>query len=154
MRRLWPSLLIVLLAGLALSGCLGGDDDDTAPTASAREHEALPSPAITRAELEEHLAALQRIAERNGGTRAAGTPGYDQSASYVATRLEDAGWRVTRQPVPFTYFQLKAASLTVGGRELRRNDDFQVYSYSGSGSAGGRLRPFGLGCAENDFDGL
>src|SRR5215207_1117838 len=131
MRRLWPSLLIVLLAGLALSGCLGGDDDDTAPTASAREHEALPSPAIARAELEEHLAALQRIADRNGGTRAAGTPGYDQSASYVAARLEDAGWRVTRQDVPFTYFRLREASLTVGG-----------------------LRDSGLGCDAGDFDGL
>src|SRR5215207_84991 len=154
MRRLWPSLLIVLLAGLALSGCLGGDDDDTAPTASAREHEALPSPAIARAELEEHLAALQRIADRNGGTRAAGTPGYDQSASYVAARLEDAGWRVTRQDVPFTYFRLREASLTVGGRELTRADDFQVLSYSGSGRAAGGLRDSGLGCDAGDFDGL
>ena len=31
----------------------------------------------------EHQAALQAIADANGGTRAAGTPGYDASVDYV-----------------------------------------------------------------------
>ena len=154
MRR---SPLVVLLAALALGGCLGGDDDAGRTSSSAERparESARPSPAITRSELEEHLAALQRIADRNGGTRAAGTPGYDQSADYVAARLEDAGWRVTRQPVPFTYFRLNDASLAVDGRELTRADDFQVLSYSGSGRAAGRLRSIGLGCTAGDFDAL
>jgi hypothetical protein len=151
--------LVVLLAVAALAGCdLGGDDDgdgtakagNGSPDGSAGR----PSPGITRSELEQHLAALQRIADRNGGTRAAGTPGYDASADYVVARMEDDGWRVTRQPVPFTYFQLHSASLTIGGRRLTRADDFQVYSYSGSGTAEGSLRASGLGCAAGDFDGL
>src|SRR6186713_1544759 len=143
MRRLWLPPLAVLIGALALGGCLGGDDD-AGRTASPAEPPAArgtarPSPAVTRAELERHLAALQRIADRNGGNRSAGTPGYDQSADYVAARLRDAGWRVTRQDVPFTYFRLRAASLTVGGRRLTRADDFQVLSYSGSGRAAGPL---------------
>jgi peptidase M28-like protein/PA domain-containing protein len=163
MRRPPLSVLAVLLAGLAVGGCLGGDDDadgtssaerttssgDAKPAESTR-----PSPAITRAELGQHLAALQRIADRNGGNRSAGTPGYDQSADYVAARLKDAGWRVTRQEVPFTYWRLHDGSLTVGGRELTRARDFQVLSYSGSGRAAGSLRELGLGCDRGDFDGL
>ena len=45
----------------------------------------------------EHLAALQAIADANGGTRASGTPGYDESADYVADLLEEAGFIVERQ---------------------------------------------------------
>ena len=150
--------MVVVPAAFALGGCPGGDDDDAERTAAAREppasEVARPSPAITRAELRQHLAALQRIADRNDGNRAAGTPGYDQSADYVAARLEDAGWRVTRQDVPFTYFRLRDASLTVGGRALTPADDFQVLSYSGSGRATGRLETTGLGCTAADFDDL
>src|SRR4051794_12633992 len=158
MRRPRPSLLSMLLVALALAGCLGGDDDDAKRTASPAGRTAAgsarPSPAITRAELQDHLAALQRIADRNGGNRSAGTRGYDQSADYVAGRLRDAGWRVTRQDVPFTYFRLNEASLTVGGRMLTRADDFQALSYSGSGRAEGTLRESNLGCDASDFDGL
>ena len=44
-----------------------------------------------------HLDALQDIADANGGIRASGTPGYDESADYVAGLLEDAGFIVERQ---------------------------------------------------------
>src|SRR4051794_1722593 len=158
MRRLAVTLL--LLTALGVCGCdLGGNDEPDGTSAqvaskSGSPTRKRPSPDITRAELEQHLAALQHIAGRNDGTRAAGTPGYDQSADYVAARLGDAGWRVTRQDVPFSYFTLNGASLSAGVRELRRGDNFQVLSYSGSGRAAGRLREFGLGCAAGDFDAL
>src|SRR3954454_22142252 len=155
MRRS-ASLLLCLLAA-TLGGCLGGDDDAARTTSSAATRATRsqpPSRSITRAELMGHLAALQRIADRNDGNRAAGTPGYDQSADYVAARLRDAGWTVSRQPVPFTYFRLDAASLAVGGRRLARADDFQVLSYSGSGRAAGRLRSVGVGCDAGDFDSV
>jgi Zn-dependent M28 family amino/carboxypeptidase len=45
----------------------------------------------------EHEEAFQNIADANGGTRALGTPGYDESADYVEDRLEAAGYTVTRQ---------------------------------------------------------
>ena len=48
-----------------------------------------------------HLDALQGIADANGGTRASGTPGYDESADYVADLLENAGFIVERQEFSF-----------------------------------------------------
>ena len=83
-----------------------------------------------------------------------GTPGYDGSADYVAARLRDAGWTVERQEVPFGYFELRDASLTIDGRRLARAKEFQVLTYSGSGSATGPLRRSGSGCASADFAGL
>lgn len=51
----------------------------------------------------EHLQALQDIADENGGTRAAGTEGYEASVDYVVETLEAAGWTVTIDEFPFTY---------------------------------------------------
>ena len=42
-----------------------------------------------------HLQALQKIADENGGNRAAGTPGYDASVEYVVGVLRDAGFEVS-----------------------------------------------------------
>jgi hypothetical protein len=146
-RRLLALAVAVVPVAAALgAGCdSGGREPEPAPR---------PSPAITPQELGEHLDALQRIADRNGGTRAAGTPGYDASADYVADRLRDAGWNVTRQAVQFTYFELRRASLSVGGRSLTRVRQFQVLSYSGSGRARGTLRASGDGCEPEDFERL
>ena len=47
----------------------------------------------------EHQAALQEIADENGGTRAAGTPGYDASVDYVVDTLKAAGWTVSTDRV-------------------------------------------------------
>ena len=49
----------------------------------------------------EHQAALQRIADANGGTRAEGTPGYAASVDYVLGVLAAAGWDAEK--VPFSY---------------------------------------------------
>ena len=40
-----------------------------------------------------HLQALQKIADDNGGNRAAGTPGYDASVEYVVGVLRRAGFK-------------------------------------------------------------
>ncbi len=50
-----------------------------------------------------HQAALQAIADANGGTRAAGTPGYEASVEYVADQLRGAGYDVSFDEFPFTY---------------------------------------------------
>ena len=49
-----------------------------------------------------HQAALQAIADANGGTRAAGTAGYDASVDYVVETLEAAGWSVSKNFFNFT----------------------------------------------------
>ena len=48
-----------------------------------------------------HLIAFQRLADRNGGNRAALTPGYNASVDYVAGKLRDEGFIVTTPT--FTY---------------------------------------------------
>jgi Zn-dependent M28 family amino/carboxypeptidase len=49
-----------------------------------------------------HQAAFQAIADANGGTRAAGTPGYEESVDYVIDALEDAGLTVETHEFDFT----------------------------------------------------
>lgn len=51
----------------------------------------------------EHLEALQEIADANGGTRAAGLPGYEASVDYVVDTLEAAGWNVSIDEFPYTF---------------------------------------------------
>ena len=52
-----------------------------------------------------HQAALQAIANANGGNRAAGTSGYDASVAYVVDMLEQAGWGVQLNLFNFTVAQ-------------------------------------------------
>jgi hypothetical protein len=139
-------LLPLLLVAAVLVGCDSGSESEPRP--------APPPPEITRAELEQHLSALQEIADEHGGTRAAGTPGDRASVDYVARRLREARWRVQLQPLRFPYFALRRASLNIAGRRLRRARDFEVLSYSGSGRANGRLRRLLAGCAAEEYVGL
>jgi aminopeptidase S len=48
-----------------------------------------------------HLEALQRIADANGGNRASGTNGYEESARYVEEQLRAAGYTPVRQTFSF-----------------------------------------------------
>ena len=52
-----------------------------------------------------HQAAFQAIADANGGTRAAATPGYDASVAYVVRTLRAAGWSVELHEFDFTVAQ-------------------------------------------------
>jgi Zn-dependent M28 family amino/carboxypeptidase len=103
-----------------------------------------------------HLGELQRIADRNGGTRASGTPGHEESVDYVADRLRAAGFDVTVREFPITYAETRAERLVVGGEEL----DVTVMRYSPNtppGGITGRLSvlPPGRtrGCDPADFAG-
>ena len=111
----------------------------------------------------EHLAALQAIADENGDTRAAGTPGYDQSVDYVVDTLEAAGWNVTTQAFPFEFTPLPtleqltptAATYTAGS-----------FTATGTGTVQGNVIPVDVdlvqpvpdaldsGCTASDFAGL
>lgn len=61
--------------------------------------------AVTVAGVRAHQAALQAIADANGGVRTAGTPGYDASAAYVYNALAAAGYSVTTQEFTYDFFQ-------------------------------------------------
>lgn len=149
-------LAVVLALVLAVAGGLLLAERADRPTAPPRPKLALPNAAalaraITPAAIDRHMAALQRIATRNGGNRAAGTSGYRQSAGYVAGRLRAAGWRVRELPSPFPYFAERSPPFVrVGGRRLQ----VATLRFSGSGEARARPTPVGSGCSASDYRGM
>src|SRR5918996_2914739 len=98
---------------------------------------------VTAAGIFEHLRVLQEIADRNRGTRAAGTPGYDDSAEYVAGRLREAGFDVTFDEFVFPAYSEETPPLlrTPGGERLTVGRDFVTLLYSPSGTASGSVTP-------------
>ncbi|HEY0700210.1 MAG TPA: M28 family peptidase [Micromonospora sp.] len=110
-------LLVVALA----TGALGAPAPATAdtggsPAAATRTYPLAERLAreVTGARVREHLAAFQAIADANGGNRGYNRPGSARSADYLVSRLEQAGYQVTRQQVPYTDFEITAERLTVG----------------------------------------
>ncbi|MBE7556977.1 MAG: M20/M25/M40 family metallo-hydrolase [Anaerolineales bacterium] len=61
--------------------------------------------AVTLEGVRAHQAALQAIADSNGGTRVATSPGYEESGEYVEGLLSGAGYQVDRQNFDFPFFQ-------------------------------------------------
>jgi Iap family predicted aminopeptidase len=101
-----------------------------------------------------HLRALQSIADRSGGNRSAGTPGYRESARYVARVLRDAGWSVRRQQFRYPWWAERSSALRVApGETLEHGRDFLPILYSGSGRADGPLRPAGNACNAAELAG-
>src|SRR3954462_14742322 len=99
-----PSAKTTFRAGAALLAAATGLGIASAP-ASAQAASPIPDgPALARqlvkkvdvANTNRHLIALQRLADRNNRTRAAGTKGHTDSAEYIATKLEAIGYSVTR----------------------------------------------------------
>ncbi len=85
-----------------------------------------------------HLEAFQEIATANGGTRAAGTAGYQASADYVEDLLEAAGYDVETQsfsyerPVVLSAVMEQVAPVATSYERL---EDFFEMTYSPDGSA-------------------
>lgn len=119
---------------------------------------------VTLAGVLRHLVAFQAIADRNGGNRASGLPGYDRSADYVAALARHAGYKVTRQQFPFTYCEDTGSSfrqLTPTPTTYVDQSDYDVLDCSGSGTASGEVVPVDVnltpprdtssGCEASDF---
>jgi len=112
---------------------------------------------VTLDGVREHQAALQEIADANGGTRSSGTPGYDESVDYVAGKARAAGYRVTVQEFPFLFY----AEVLEEGREVsptERDLEPEAMTYSPSTPEGGITAPVAVvpedadtGCTAGDF---
>ena len=119
----------VALAAVVAVGCGGGGDDVSIATAASDSRaQALGASAscanrvnntfdkllqcVTVDGVRSHQAALQAIATANGGTRAAGTPGYDQSVDYIVAKMTAAGYDVTRNAFAFVYTPLPTLQQT------------------------------------------
>ncbi|HET9912698.1 MAG TPA: M28 family metallopeptidase [Anaerolineales bacterium] len=106
----------------------------------------------------EHQAALQAIADANGGIRTSGTPGFDKSIAYAKWVFTKAGYKVTIQPFEFqTFISLSAPILEQVSPPPAGPIENNIMSYSGSGDVtatvslpGGDFR----GCEAADFAGF
>ncbi len=124
--------------------------------------------AVTVENVRAHQLALQSIADANGGTRVAGTPGYNQSADYVATTLVAAGYNVTIQSFSYIGFrQLGPSTLeqvAPGTVTYVENTDYEVMMHSDAGDVTADVTAVDLdlslgnsstsGCEPEDFTGF
>jgi len=147
--------LLAAAAGLSLAAAPASAAPQTLPDGPKLARQLVKNVGITG--INRHLIALQRFADRNGHTRAAGTEGHVQSAEYVATKLEDAGFIVTRQEFPILYDQTDTQTLTVDGAAV----PVLRMTYSSDTPAGGATGPLVVvpvdatpGCEATDYDGL
>jgi hypothetical protein len=154
-------LAIALLPGQTASAAPGAACDNRANNTYQKLLDC-----VTLAGVREHQEALQKIADNSTdpvypGTRAAGTDGYDDSVDYVAGLLEDAGYKVTLDPVEVTFnFPAELRQLTPINAEYETG----VFTGSGSGTVEGQVIPVDInltgdrasssGCEEADFEGL
>ncbi|MEV7027146.1 M28 family metallopeptidase, partial [Kitasatospora sp. NPDC093558] len=103
------------------------------------------------------LRALQRIADRNGGTRAAGSQGHDESARYVYEQARRAGLKVSRQEFTYTFFEAKTQRLDVVSPQAEQVPVIAM-TYSPSGPEAGVKGELAVvpvsaatGCAPADY---
>jgi Peptidase family M28/PA domain len=153
------TLAVALTAVVACSSVETGPD---APTVAPLEPNAPPNTGtvdeVTVEGMLEHLEALQAIADAHGGTRLAGSPGFDASARYVADVLRATGYEVTFPSTEVPVFEQHGLSVFdqveperwqwVDGR------DFRAMLFSASGSVRAAIDRVEDGCAEADFAGF
>jgi hypothetical protein len=94
---------------------------------------------VTVGGIMEHQRVFQRIANRNGGTRASGTPGYEASAAYVARTLRAAGYRVRQQEFVFPFFRELAPAVLSQVSPDAQDYETATFTYSGTGDVTGPL---------------
>nr|WP_042188863.1 M28 family peptidase [Kibdelosporangium sp. MJ126-NF4]CEL18504.1 Aminopeptidase Y (Arg, Lys, Leu preference) [Kibdelosporangium sp. MJ126-NF4]CTQ97988.1 Aminopeptidase Y (Arg, Lys, Leu preference) (EC 3.4.11.15) [Kibdelosporangium sp. MJ126-NF4] len=107
------------LRRVAAAAMIAGTAMSVAPAAQAGP-QTLPdrlARSVTAENINRHLIALQRIADTNGGTRAAHTPGYQKSIDYIAGKLRAAGFQVSTPQ--FTYNRVVVDSAVASAGSVR-----------------------------------
>lgn len=157
-------------AALVLAACGGGDSADPGQkTSNAGSDDASCDnrvnntsekllQCVTLDGVRAHQAALQEIADANGGTRVSGSPGYDKSAEYAAQVFRDAGYLVTVQPFQFQTFVSLAPSILEQIAPGTGAIENSIMSYSGSGDVTAAVTALPNdgtpGCEAADFAGF
>ncbi|MGH9211219.1 MAG: M28 family peptidase [Acidimicrobiales bacterium] len=166
-RGLSIGAAVLLLAAIVPAGqaIAGGRHDDSCDRRTNDTYEKLLE-CVTLQGVRAHQAALQEIADNNDdpffpGTRAAGTEGYANSVEYVSGLLEDAGYRVTLDPVEFEFNFPAVLNQTA---PVAAEYATGVFSASGSGAVDGQVIPVDInlvgdrastsGCEAADFTGI
>jgi len=148
-------LAVAALAAAALVPSLCLPAASAAPADPLRLAERLVRQA-DGADANRHLVAFQRIADRNGGNRAANTPGYDASVDYVARQLRQAGFKVSTPE--FTYEEEVAVTNEVRlGTATFEANKLELSPLTPVGGITAPLRAVpqdaDTGCQATDFDG-
>jgi Zn-dependent M28 family amino/carboxypeptidase len=127
--------------------------------------------AVTLDGVRAHQLEFQHIADANDGIRASGTSGYDASADYVQSVLDDAGYAVERQEFEYEFFVVdEDPVLDPESPDLPAYEpgtDIDVMEYSGAGDVTAPVTPVDLvlppgaqantstsGCEAADFNGF
>ena len=119
-------------------------------------------------QVREHQAALQEIADDNGGNRFSGFPGYDASVDYVVETLEAAGYEPEVQAFDYLAFEEVGSSVLqqVAPNAITyvEGTDFGVITQSDPGDVTAAVTPVDLqlgvgntstsGCQTSDFLGF
>lgn len=129
--------------------------------------------AVTVDNILKHEQALQDIADANGGTRAAGTPGNVATIEYIENQMRDAGWKVRRQNFEFPFFDLLSDTVfervSPDPETYEEGTDFNTMTFSATGDVTAPVTPVDVvvpidpdsppstsnsGCEADDFDGF
>jgi Zn-dependent M28 family amino/carboxypeptidase len=158
----WRAVTVLAVGTLALAVA---SPAHAAPAAKAADPARLADRLVKAVKVDgvnRHLIALQRIADTNGGTRAASTSGHLASAQYIADRLTAAGYAVRIQEFDFPFTQTLAQSAGEVGPTARTLSPV-VMQYSPNTPVGGVTAALtalpGLagdatpGCEPTDFTG-
>ena len=157
MRRRWPAALPLVVATALLAGALAspGRSGGSTPT-RAELVEQLPQ-AVSTDQLRRHLTALQRVADDNGRTRVAGSPGYAASVRYVRQALAGMGYAPKVEPFPFVSYRERterARQVAPVQRQIR----IEAIDYSPSTPARGLraqvVSVAGDGCLPSDYPSM
>lgn len=154
---------VSILLGLSISFSLTTPANSAKPVDSSELRAA-----VTLGAVRAHQLAFQNAADANGGTRDAGSPGYDASADYIASQLLASGYEVEYQTFSFISSRSLGPSLleqtspgaVVYGEEV----DYNVMSESDGGDVTALTTAVDLdlgpdnastsGCETDDFTGF
>lgn len=161
-RLTW--LVVGLLALLAVAVVVAGVDPVPEEAPAPPELSQELREAVSLEGILKHAERFQTIADEHGGNRAAGTPGYDASAEYVANELRRVGYEVTVQRFEFPTSTatldagLRETNVT-GAREYELTSDFAPMGRTASSAVQAPLRPVDAGsstsgCEAEDFAGF
>lgn len=152
-------LCAALIAG---TGCAAGERVESDAVAAGPGPDAVAR-AVTPERLEAHLMALEAVARRNGGSREAGSRGYQQSVAYVARQLRQAGYRPRLHAFSFDFFREQRTPrlelLAPKVERYRPRRDFVTMRYSGGGVVTSKVMPVepasaSSGCDRSQFAGF
>jgi Zn-dependent M28 family amino/carboxypeptidase len=153
-RRMGGNLGIgILTAGMTLA--LAGTPAAAAPSAPALANKLVRQ--VTIDNINRHLIAFQRFADRAGGTRANYTAGFTGSLDYVTGKLRGAGFDVSQQELTFDRRITDAASVVVGSTRLEPFPIIHTVSSPVGGVTGTLLAvpvDANTGCEAADYAGL